>query len=289
MHGRPCPCATLMNPTPSGLDSFVTAQARDYAQALAELRAGRKRTHWIWYVLPQLRDLGRSPMARDYGIADRQEAIDYLAHPVLGPRLIACVHALLSHPDKTAVEMLGEVDAMKLCSCLTLFAAVAPAEPCFAQALAVFYGGEPDAQTLRLLGPPPPATPGERNLDTLLQQMTPEVHPEIFVFCCFPDRQLPPGLTPVGTFHEAEGLTAIVPLRQARALGPPHQFECRLVTLTVHSALDAVGFLARISTALAARGIACNVVSAFHHDHLFVPSERIEDALTALAELHRNA
>lgn len=151
MHGRPCPCATLMNPTPSGLDRFLTAQARDYPQALAELRAGRKRTHWIWYVLPQLRGLGRSPMARDYGIADRQEAIDYLAHPVLGPRLVECVHAVLGHPDKTAVEMLGEVDAMKLRSCLTLFAAVAPGEPCFAKALAVFYGDEPDAQTLRLL------------------------------------------------------------------------------------------------------------------------------------------
>ncbi len=140
-----------MNATPPTLDRFVTAQARDYPQALAELRAGRKRTHWIWYVLPQLRELGRSAMAREYGIADRQEATDYIAHPVLGPRLIECVHALLGHPDKTAVEMLGEVDEMKLRSCLTLFAAVSPGEPCFAKALAVFYGGELDAQTLRLL------------------------------------------------------------------------------------------------------------------------------------------
>lgn len=273
-----------MTATPLTLDRFVTAQARDYPQALAELRAGKKRTHWIWYVLPQLRELGRSQMARDFGIADRQEAIDYLAHPVLGPRLIACVHALLSHPDKTAVEMLGEVDAMKLRSCLTLFAAVADGEPCFANALDVFYGGEQDAETLRLLGPPPPA-PGERNLDTLLQQMTPEVHPEVFSYCCFPDNQLPPGLTPVGTFHEAEGLTAIVPLEQAQALGLPHQFECRMVTLTVHSALDAVGFLARISAALAAQGIACNVVSGFHHDHLFVPTDRLGVAMQALKRL----
>lgn len=172
MHGRPCPCATLMNPMPSSLDRFVTAQARDYPQALAELRAGRKRTHWIWYVLPQLRELGRSPMAREYGITDRREAADYLAHPVLGPRLIECVQALLSHPDKTAVEMLGEVDAMKLRSCLTLFAAVAPHEPYFAQALQVFYRGEHDAQTLRLLGPPPHAS-GERDLDTLLCDTSP--------------------------------------------------------------------------------------------------------------------
>jgi hypothetical protein len=126
---------------------------------------------------------------------------------------------------------------------------------------------------------------GERDLSTLLQQMTPEVHPEVFTYCCLPDHQLPPGLTPVGTFHEAEGLTAIVPLQQAQALGLPHQFECRMVTLTVHSALDAVGFLARISAALAAVGVACNVVSAFHHDHLFVPEDRLDDAMQALKRL----
>lgn len=270
------------------LDRFVTAQARDYRQALAELNTGHKRTHWIWYVLPQLRELGRSAMAREYGIADRQEAADYFAHPVLGPRLVECVQALLSHPDKSAVDMLGEVDAMKFRSCLTLFAAVAPDEPCFEKALAVFYGGKPDAETLRLLHPslhPPLPAPGERQLDMLLQNMRPVVHPEVFVYCCFPDGQLPSGLTPVGSFHEAEGLTAIVPLHQAKAMALPHQFESRMVTLTVHSALDAVGFLARISAALAAQGIACNVVSAFHHDHLFVPSGRLDDALHALDHL----
>lgn len=130
--------------------------------------------------------------------------------------------------------------------------------------------------------------PAEHHIPTLLQQMTPSVHPEVFVFCCFPDGQLPPALTPVCTFHETEGLTAIVPLRQAQALGLPHQFESRLLTLTVHSALDAVGFLARISTALAAQGIACNVVSAFHHDHLFVPRDRLDDALRTLGNLSRS-
>lgn len=130
----------------------------------------------------------------------------------------------------------------------------------------------------------PPNT-GERELDTLLQQMTPSVHPEVFVFCCFADGQLPAGPIPVCTFQEAEGLTAIVPLHQAQAKGLPHQFESRMVTLTVHSALDAVGFLARISAALAAQGIACNVVSAFHHDHLFVPVNRLDDALGALNRL----
>lgn len=132
-----------------------------------------------------------------------------------------------------------------------------------------------------------PTTFGERNLSALLQQMTPSVHPDVFVFCCFADGQLPAGLTPVCTFHEAEGLTAIVPLHQAQASGLAHQFESRMVTLTVHSALDAVGFLARISTALAAQGIACNVVSAFHHDHLFVPRDRLEAAMQVLDRLSR--
>jgi uncharacterized protein len=91
----------------------------------------------------------------------------------------------------------------------------------------------------------------------------------------------------VGTFHETEGLTAIVPLQQARALSLDFQFECRMVTLAVHSALDAVGFLARITAALAAQGIACNVVSGFRHDHLFVPRDRLEPALQALHRLSR--
>ncbi|WP_312307054.1 DUF1810 family protein, partial [Pulveribacter sp.] len=85
-------------PNGASLERFVQAQARDYAQALAELRAGHKRTHWIWYVLPQLRGLGRSSTAQFYGLADRAEARAYAAHPVLGPRLVQCVQALLAHP-----------------------------------------------------------------------------------------------------------------------------------------------------------------------------------------------
>lgn len=135
------------------LERFVQAQARDYARALQELQDGCKRTHWIWYVLPQLRALGRSAMAREYGIADRQEAAAYFAHPVLGPRLVECVQAVLAHADRRATDMLGEVDALKFRSCLTLFADVAPDEPCFRAALAAFYDGQPDAETLRLLGP----------------------------------------------------------------------------------------------------------------------------------------
>ncbi len=136
------------------LERFVQAQALDYERALAELRQGRKRTHWIWYVLPQLRALGRSEMARTYGIAGRDEAAAFLAHPLLGPRLLGCVEAMLDHADRSAVEILGEVDALKFRSCLTLFAAVAPGEPRFAAALAVFYGGLPDTETLRLLDAP---------------------------------------------------------------------------------------------------------------------------------------
>jgi uncharacterized protein (DUF1810 family) len=142
-----------MNPPVDTLERFVRAQQRDYAQALAELSAGRKRSHWIWYVLPQLRGLGQSEMAREYGIKDREEAAAYVAHPLLGPRLVECVNAILDHSDSSAVGILGDVDALKFRSCLTLFAQVAPAEPCFAKALDTFYRGKPDEATLALLGP----------------------------------------------------------------------------------------------------------------------------------------
>lgn len=140
-----------MNAPLSGLERFLHAQARDYAQALAELKAGQKRSHWIWYVLPQLRGLGRSEMACYYGIKDRAEAQAYIAHPVLGARLVACVQAVLTHPDRSAEEILGAVDALKFRSCLTLFGEVAPEVPCFAEALRVFHSGQRDPQTLRLL------------------------------------------------------------------------------------------------------------------------------------------
>ena len=134
------------------LARFVDAQNYQYDAALAELSSGRKQTHWIWYVFPQLRELGRSQMAREYGVASRAEAVSYFAHPMLGPRLVECVNAVLGHSDRSAVEILGNIDALKFWSCLTLFAHVAPAEPVFSRALAVFYRGEPDNATLRLLG-----------------------------------------------------------------------------------------------------------------------------------------
>lgn len=140
-----------MTTNADALDRFVSAQEGAYARALAELAAGRKTSHWIWYVLPQLRGLGRSSMARTYGIAGAEEAAAYLAHPLLGPRLVECVITVLGHAERSAVEIFGDVDAMKFRSCLTLFAAVAPEESAFADALAAFYRGQPDEETLRLL------------------------------------------------------------------------------------------------------------------------------------------
>lgn len=136
---------------PFALERFVRAQEKDYAQAFAELQAGRKTTHWIWYVLPQLRELGRSPRALFYGIASAAEARAYLAHPVLGPRLRECVAAMNALATSDPVAVLGPVDAAKFRSCLTLFLAAAPAERAFDAALRKFYGGEADARTLALL------------------------------------------------------------------------------------------------------------------------------------------
>jgi len=137
----------------STVDRFVSAQQDHYAQALAELRAGRKTGHWIWFVLPQLRGLGRSAMAQTYGIADRAEAEAYLAHPLLGARLVECVEALLAHSALSADDILGDIDAMKTRSCLTLFEAVASGERrhFFARALEHFYAGQRDEATLALL------------------------------------------------------------------------------------------------------------------------------------------
>ena len=136
---------------PFGLHRFVEAQSVNYADALAELRAGHKRTHWSWYVFPQLRGLGSSAMSVRYAIASLAEAGAYLAHPVLGPRLRACVEAMNIHASRDAADMLGEVDARKFHSCITLFSRVAEPGSPFHTALARFFGGAPDAATLGLL------------------------------------------------------------------------------------------------------------------------------------------
>lgn len=133
------------------LSRFVEAQRDMYETALAELRAGQKRSHWMWFVLPQIAGLGHSAMAQRYAIADRAEAEAYLAHPVLGRRLVETVEAVLMHPDKTARQIFGSPDDMKFKSCLTLFEAAGGGD-IFERALEVFYGGEKDEETLRRLG-----------------------------------------------------------------------------------------------------------------------------------------
>lgn len=136
---------------PFDLARFVEAQQRDYQQALDELRAGAKRSHWIWYVFPQLRGLGRSEMAEHYGISGLDEARTYLAHPLLGRRLEDCARALLSHRGRSARQIMGSPDDLKLRSSMTLFHAAAPTQPLFAEVLQAFYDGEQDAATLQRL------------------------------------------------------------------------------------------------------------------------------------------
>lgn len=132
------------------LERFVEAQAGAYDRALAELRAGRKASHWMWFVFPQIAGLGRSPVARFYAIADLDEARAYLAHPVLGPRLAEATGAVSAAPG-SAEAILGAIDAVKLRSSMTLFeAAAADPEP-FRAALDRFFGGERDPETLRRL------------------------------------------------------------------------------------------------------------------------------------------
>jgi uncharacterized protein (DUF1810 family) len=109
---------------PFGVNRFVEAQAHDYDRALAEVRSGRKRTHWMWYVFPQLDGLGSSSMARQYAIKSRAEATAYLAHPLLGPRLIEIAEAAVAIPNRSALDIFGSPDDLKLRSCATLFAAV---------------------------------------------------------------------------------------------------------------------------------------------------------------------
>jgi uncharacterized protein (DUF1810 family) len=136
---------------PFDLQRFIAAQAGVYEQALAELRGGRKRSHWMWFVFPQLRGLGRSETSRFYGLEGLAEARAYLAHPVLGPRLRECLEAAVAAPG-TAEEILGSIDALKLRSCATLFARVAPEEPLFGAVLDRFFDGRPDTATEALLG-----------------------------------------------------------------------------------------------------------------------------------------
>jgi uncharacterized protein (DUF1810 family) len=134
---------------PYDLQRFVTAQnaGGTYDHATAELRAGRKASHWMWFVFPQIAGLGYSPTSRMYAITSLQEARAYLAHPVLGPRLVECATILTGLRDRTAEQVFGELDAQKLCSCVTLFTHAAPGEPVFRQVLDQYFGGVPDSAT----------------------------------------------------------------------------------------------------------------------------------------------
>lgn len=135
------------------LERYLTAQddGGTYARALAELRAGSKHTHWMWFVFPQIAGLGRSATAQHFAIADLHEARAYQAHPLLGARLRECTRALLDAGATDPVAVLGGIDAMKLRSSMTLFAAAAPAEESFGAVLERFYGGSADEATARLL------------------------------------------------------------------------------------------------------------------------------------------
>jgi uncharacterized protein (DUF1810 family) len=135
----------------TGLSRFVDAQRDVYEQALAELRAGSKRSHWMWFVFPQIAGLGRTATAQRYAIADLAEARAYLAHPVLGPRLAECARALLDVPGRTATQILGTPDDLKLRSSMTLFAHAADDPAVFRAVLDRFYGGEDDPATLQRL------------------------------------------------------------------------------------------------------------------------------------------
>jgi uncharacterized protein (DUF1810 family) len=135
---------------PFDLQRFVDAQTPLYQRVLAELRQGRKQSHWMWFIFPQLAGLGHSAMARQFAIASREEAVAYLGHGVLGPRLRQCAALVNAVEGRTITEILGSPDDLKFCSSMTLFGAVS-SDPEFATAIAKFYGGRSDQKTLALL------------------------------------------------------------------------------------------------------------------------------------------
>src|SRR5690606_1801550 len=136
---------------PFDLQRFVDAQRTVYEHARAELLAGRKTTHWMWFIFPQIEGLGRSPTARRYAIRSLDEARAYLAHPILGPRLVECTQIVNRIEGKSAREIFGSPDDLKFRSSLTLFARAAPDEPVFEQALAKYFDSEPDPLTVERL------------------------------------------------------------------------------------------------------------------------------------------
>ena len=133
------------------LSRFVEAQEDDYARALAEIRSGRKQSHWMWYVFPQFDGLGSSPMSQRYAIKSIAEAEAYLRHPILGPRLVECAEAAAALQGTSAAQVFGYPDDLKLRSCATLFARVSPGGSVFERLLEKYFQGEPDEKTLYLL------------------------------------------------------------------------------------------------------------------------------------------
>lgn len=133
------------------LQRFVDAQSPVYADVLDELRAGEKTTHWMWFIFPQLKDLGRSSIAKHYGITSLAEAVAYLEHPVLGKRLLECTELMLASRGKTALDILGTPDDLKFRSCMTLFMAARPDLPIWDAALRKYFGGKADAATMALV------------------------------------------------------------------------------------------------------------------------------------------
>ena len=133
------------------LNRFITAQERSYDAALSEIRSGRKRTHWMWYIFPQIEGLGRSSTAQYYAISDLQEAKEYYAHPVLGPHLVEISEALLSLDGDNATTVMGYPDDLKLKSSMTLFA-IASGNPVFTKVLDKYFDGRQDRWTVKILG-----------------------------------------------------------------------------------------------------------------------------------------
>ncbi|MEX5575221.1 DUF1810 domain-containing protein [Pseudomonas lijiangensis] len=133
------------------LQRFVDAQEPVFRQALAELEVGRKRSHWMWFVFPQIRGLGHSAMAQRYAISGLDEARAYLRHPLLGPRLELCAKTIAPQVQRSARQIFGSPDDLKLHSSMTLFAAAAPEHPLFQEVLDTFFEGEPDAMTIEKL------------------------------------------------------------------------------------------------------------------------------------------
>jgi uncharacterized protein (DUF1810 family) len=145
------PQAPMPTPDPHDLQRFLDAQNGSYDTALSELRQGRKTSHWIWFVFPQVSGLGTSPIAEKYAIRSREEAADYLAHPVLGARLRECAEALLRHKDSTIDDIMGFPDNLKLRSSMTLFGSLCEEGSVFHAVLDLFFKGESDLKTLAFL------------------------------------------------------------------------------------------------------------------------------------------